>query len=307
VLPDLPAYLPLVLTLLPLPSVVPADLGLDGAALASVAVVSRLPEACPSDMTLVDGEFCPSLEYECLRFVDDSSPSCAEYARKPECRFNNVSQRFCIDRHEWPNRPGERPTVFVTWYEAKRTCEAVGKRLCARSEWTQACEGPKRAPFPYGWERFPSPCNVSRPSLHVSEKALTNPSTRAAMIEKLWQADVIGSHPNCVSAHGAYDMIGNVDEWTDNRAEEGAEVSTLNGGYWGPVRNTCRLTTKTHGPEFQFYQIGFRCCAEPKDGIATPADPPRATPDELARRAGPEGWPVPVNEDARRGYGEPGS
>lgn len=303
--PELVPLVPLVVGALPLPSLVPGEVSLHAMALSSVAVVSTLPEACPADMALVDGEHCPSLEYQCERFVDDASPSCASYAQKPECRYNLVSKRFCVDRHEWPNRPGERPTVFVTWYDAKRACESVGKRLCARSEWTLACEGPKRAPYPYGWERQPSPCNVGRPSLEVSETALSDRRTRAQAIEKLWQADPIGSHPDCVSAYGAYDMVGNVDEWTDNSEESSAQVSTLNGGYWGPVRNTCRLTTKTHGPEFQFYQIGFRCCTDPRDGIREPLAPPRVSPEELARRAGPDGWPVPVSEDAHRGVGEP--
>jgi formylglycine-generating enzyme len=305
--PDLSPVLPLLVALVPLPSVVPADVQLGAAALASVHVVAALPAACPSDMSLVDGEHCPALEYECARFVDEASPSCAEYAQKPECRHNPISKRFCIDRHEWPNRVGERPTVFVTWYEAKQSCESVGKRLCARSEWTLACEGPKRAPYPYGWQRFPSPCNVSRPSLEVSEKALRNPSTRAATIEKLWQADPIGSHPECVSAYGAYDMVGNVDEWTDNREESKTTIATLNGGYWGPVRNTCRLTTKTHGPEFQFYQIGFRCCADTRDGISPAASPLRSSPEVLQARASPDGWPVPVSEAARKIGGQPGS
>jgi hypothetical protein len=297
-LPDLGPLLPFLVGLLPLPAEVPADLSLYAMAATGIHVVSTLPEPCPGDMTLVDGNYCPSLEYQCDRFVDERSPSCASYAQKPECRYNEVSKRFCIDRHEWPNKPGEKPTVFVTWYEAKNACENVGKRLCQRSEWTVACEGPKRAPYPYGWQRFPSPCNVSRPVEEVSAKRLANPSTRAAEIARLWQADPIGSHPDCVSPFGAFDMVGNVDEWTDNR-EEGDVVSTLNGGYWGPVRNTCRLTTKTHGPEFQFYQIGFRCCSEPRDGIAPAASPPRQTPDELAERRGPDGWPVVVDEDER--------
>ena len=65
-------------------------------------------------MALVDGDFCPSLEYQCDRFVDEASPSCSEYARKPECRFNQESERFCVDRYEWPNKLGEKPAVFVT-------------------------------------------------------------------------------------------------------------------------------------------------------------------------------------------------
>jgi formylglycine-generating enzyme required for sulfatase activity len=67
-------------------------------------------------------------------------------------------------------------------------------------------------------------------------------------------------------------MSGNVDEWTDNQGDDptAIEVSTLNGGYWGPVRDTCRLTTRAHGPSFRFYQVGFRCCSDATDGIETP-------------------------------------
>ncbi len=303
--PELLPLLPLLVAVVPLPSAVPPSAQLALASAASVEVVSELPAACPKDMVLVDGSSCPAMEYQCDRFVDEASPSCAEYAQKPECRHNQTPLRFCVDRHEWPNRVGEKPAVFVTWYDAKKSCESVGKRLCKRPEWTLACEGPKRAPYPYGWQRFPSPCNVSRPVEEVDAKKLVGLGTRSSEIARLWQADVIGSHPNCVSAFGAYDMVGNVDEWTDNSGEGGAQVSTLNGGYWGPVRNTCRLTTKTHGPEFQFYQIGFRCCGEPQDGIVAELPNPPEPKEVLDQRKGPDGWPVVVSEDRHAGS-EPG-
>ena len=303
-LPELSPLLPLIVALAPLPASVPARAQLELASAASVVVVADLPAACPADMVLVDGNFCPALEYQCDRFVDDTNPSCAEYARKPECRYNEESERFCIDKYEWPNRVGEKPAVFSTWYDAQRSCRNIGKRLCKRSEWTLACEGPKRSPYPYGWERFPSPCNVSRPVDEADQKKLVARGTRDAEIARLWQADVIGSHPDCVSSFGAFDLVGNVDEWTDN-SDEGGQVSTLNGGYWGPVRNTCRLTTKTHGPEFQFYQIGFRCCGDAQDGIA-PQSPPAAAPKhELDQRRGPDGWPLAVSEDRRGDGAEP--
>ena len=299
--PDVAPLLPVLIGLAPLPAAIPVEARLDAMALASVEVVAKLPAPCPDDMELVDGEFCPALEYQCDRFVDSVSPSCASYAQKPECRFNPVPKRFCIDRHEWPNRVGEKPKVFVTWYEAQSLCKSAGKRLCERSEWTLACEGPKRSPYPYGWQRQPSPCNVSRPSIEFDAKDLTNPHTRAAELERLWQADPIGSHPECVSAFGAFDMVGNVDEWTDNREESTAQPSTLNGGYWGPVRNTCRLTTKTHGPDFNFYQIGFRCCSDARDGIRVPLPAPHQSVADLEARQGPDGWPIATPEERRQG------
>jgi hypothetical protein len=305
-LAELSPFAPLLIALLPAPGVISPRAELEIASALGVVVVSQLPAACPDDMVLVDGNFCPALEYQCDRFVDEASPSCAEYARKPECRYNEQSERFCIDKYEWPNKVGEKPVVFTTWYDAQRTCQNIGKRLCKRSEWTLACEGPKRAPYPYGWERFPSPCNVSRPVEEVDENKLIGRGTREAEIARLWQADLIGSHPDCVSPFGAFDMVGNVDEWTDNTDEKGAQVSTLNGGYWGPVRNTCRLTTKTHGPDFRFYQIGFRCCSDARDGVA-PAAPPAAVPKhELDQRKGPDGWPVAVSEERHGAAGEPG-
>jgi len=227
-------------------------------------------------MTLVEGEFCPALPYACLRHTDDEGYRCAEYARGSRCVAIPDKRRYCIDRYEWPNRPGENPRVFVDWHEAKTLCAEAGKRLCRRSEWILACEGPKRLPYPWGFVRQPSPCNIDRASIPFDVPAMMDEATRELELARLWQADRIGSHPDCVTSFGAYDMSGNVDEWTDNLADNPNTrfPSTLNGGYWGPVRDTCRLTTRKHGPTFRFYQVGFRCCAEAMDGIAMPPPAP---------------------------------
>jgi sulfatase modifying factor 1 len=224
-------------------------------------------------MALVDGEFCPDLAYECIR--PTSTAGCGEYARGERCLGELDHRRYCIDQHEWPNRLGENPAVYVDWFEAKALCAEAGKRLCRRSEWILACEGPKRLPFPWGFVRQPSPCNIDRASIPADAEAMVDASTREGELSRLWQADRIGSHPDCVSSFGAYDQSGNVDEWTDDLADNPGtdHPSTLNGGYWGPVRDTCRLTTTTHGPTFRFYQVGFRCCADPIDGLD--AAPPR--------------------------------
>ena len=49
---------------------------------------------------------------------------------------------------------------------------------------------------------------------------MMNPRHATSELSRLWQADPIGSHPGCVSAFGAYDMSGNVDEWTDNQGDD---------------------------------------------------------------------------------------
>jgi hypothetical protein len=232
--------------------------------------------ACPPDMALVEGLFCPALPYTCLRTTGSVGYRCAEYARGSRCLEAQDYRRYCIDRYEWPNRPGENPLVYVDWSEAKALCASAGKRLCRRSEWILACEGPKRLPYPWGFVRQPSPCNIDRATIPFDVEAMMDEATREGELSRLWQADRIGSHPDCVSAFGAYDLSGNVDEWTDDLLDNPASKhpSTLNGGYWGPVRNTCRLTTKGHGPTFRFYQVGFRCCADTVDGVPVPPPKP---------------------------------
>jgi formylglycine-generating enzyme required for sulfatase activity len=250
-------------------------------------------------MVLVLGWFCPLLTYACARPVDESGYRCAEYARGRRCLEPPDLRRFCIDRYEWPNRVGEQPRVYVNFTESKELCAASGKRLCRRSEWILACEGPKRLPYPWGFERQPSPCNIDRSGVPVDALALEALDSREEELARTGQADVIGSHPDCVSAFGVADMAGNVDEWTDNLADNPhtRRPSTLNGGYWGPVRDTCRLTTKSHGPRFRFYQVGFRCCRDPLDGLEQTAEGPVHRPapwlDPDPPDAGGEYAPVP--------------
>ena len=240
--------------------------------------------ACPLDMTLVDGDFCPALPYDCAR--PSGSVGCAEYIRGTRCLEETDRRRYCIDKYEWPNQVGQNPAVYVDWFEAKAACAAAKKRLCRRSEWILACEGPKRLPYPWGFVRQPSPCNIDRQTFDFDVYAMINEDTREGELARLWQADRIGSHPDCVSSYGAYDMSGNVDEWTDDQADNPASrhVSTLNGGYWGPVRDTCRLTTTSHGPLFKFYQVGFRCCADTTDGVIVPPPRPFIEHDERMNR-----------------------
>lgn len=229
-----------------------------------------LPTAgqCPDGMVEVEGDYCPTLEQKCLRWMDAENVvprRCTEFAETGACQGKTVRKHFCIDRFEYPNKAGEKPVVMKTWYDARDACSAQGKRLCGDSEWTLACEGQERLPYPYGHVRNAEACNIDKPHPDVDEKALANPLTRDAEVARLWQGEASGAREACVSPFGAYDMTGNVDEWVVN--ESGMPFkSGLKGGYWGPVRDRCRPMTTAHFEQFSFYQIGFRCCSDTPDG-----------------------------------------
>ncbi|HSO34779.1 MAG TPA: SUMF1/EgtB/PvdO family nonheme iron enzyme [Labilithrix sp.] len=219
---------------------------------------------CGENQVEVDGDYCPALEQKCLRWMDPETTvprRCSEFAPTGKCQGKTVKKHFCIDKYEYPNKLGEKPVVMKTWYEAADACKAQGKRLCGDSEWTLACEGQERLPYPYGYERNSQACNIDKPHPDVNETAMADPRTRDAEVARLWQGENSGSRESCVSPFGAMDMTGNVDEWVIN--ESGMPYkSGLKGGYWGPVRDRCRPMTTAHYEQFVFYQIGFRCCAD---------------------------------------------
>ena len=230
------------------------------------SVPSATDAICPTGMVLVDGDYCPAVAHRCTKYLSEEHDRCAEYAVTGACFGTPEPERFCMDRFEYPNRRGTKPWVAVTWEEAKALCEAMGKRLCTEREWTLACEGDGRLPYPYGYRRDATACNIDKPYRFPDNSAYANPATREQEIARLDQREPSGSRSACVTPHGIYDMTGNVDEWvvyTRGHKFELPYISGLKGGYWGPVRNRCRPITATHNPWHSGYQIGFRCCADP--------------------------------------------
>ena len=241
---------------------IPANAGLKAIAAPEIGTSGN----CGEGMLEVEGDYCAEIEQKCNRYIDPEGVfprRCAEFAPTGKCTGKTTKKHFCIDKFEWPNKAGENPVVMKTWYEARDACAGAGKRLCGDSEWTLACEGQERLPYPYGYDRNSEACNIDKPHPDVNEKALgsNDPKVRDAEAKRLWQGEASGSRASCVSPYGVMDMTGNVDEWVIN--ESGVPYkSGLKGGYWGPVRDRCRPETTVHGEGFSFYQIGFRCCAD---------------------------------------------
>jgi formylglycine-generating enzyme len=240
--------------------------------LTMVATGAKPPEppptssgGCPRDMVLVDGDECSEVDEPCLEWMteppgEEEKMRCVRFGPS-RCTGTLTHARFCIDRYEYPNVKGRLPVVMKTWPESAALCAARGRRLCKGGEWTLACEGEERLPYPYGYVRDDTACNIDRPVAGPFPR-LVNPRPRGVEISLVDWRVPSGEMDGCTSPYGVHDMTGNVDEWVVNESGH-PYASGLKGGYWGPVRDRCRPMTVAHDEQFAFYQIGFRCCEDP--------------------------------------------
>jgi hypothetical protein len=242
-------------------------------------------EACPPEMVEVEGDYCPMVEQTCLRWLDpETKLQCAAFAKTASvarCTMKTDHKHFCMDRYEWPNKVGALPTYMASWFEAKASCESLGKRLCSDTEWTLACEGPDMQPYPYGdgYQRDDRACNIDKPYIWPHPEQIFDPRSQATELARLDQREPSGSRTSCVSPYGVHDMVGNVDEWVVNVSQWGQPFkSGLKGGYWGPVRTRCRPMTTAHDETFRYYQIGFRCCGAASETAAFGPTPLACSP-----------------------------
>jgi sulfatase modifying factor 1 len=276
---------------------------------------------CPQDMVLVDTSYCPKIERVCVD--KEYSPQnhitlCHKYAKKQRCRVPQEHRRFCIDEYEYPNKKDAHPPWMVSWYDAQATCAERDKRLCYESEWVAACEGPEHTPFPYGFSRDNTKCNIDNAWITPDLKAVygSDAEARNKELSRLDQSVPSGALAQCTSGFGVRDMTGNFDEWvTADRPHTGkydkSEWAALKGGAWGHVRNACRPTTTSHPPDFTYYFIAFRCCKDasgsepyvPHKSLRVPNVPPA----DRAPIPTPVSPPGPSAKKVGREYrGQPG-
>lgn len=274
--------------------------GFDGGSLEDpYAESTPKPEPpCPEDMVLVDTTFCPEVQRICLKKGYAKANKiwiCNLFSERAgtKCLGNERRQRFCIDRFEYPNKQGAHPPVMVDYYDAQSTCQKLGKRLCWESEWVAACEGPAKMPFPYGWRRDATKCNIDNPwRIPDLQKVYSkDPVEQDKMLRFLDQSKPSGAMPECKSGYGVYDLTGNVDEWVMAEERKGkGRFAALKGGAWGHVRNACRPKTTSHGPDFTYYFVSFRCCADAKGAEGTAMWVPPAIPAETKQGKANAGW-----------------
>ena len=200
--------------------------------------------SCEENMVHIKGLYCDSLNQTCLKWIDKKR--CAIFSKESQCVGNEKELNFCIDIEEAHKEDG-MPLTGMTWDQGSKLCKSWGKRLCTESEWVLSCEGNERLPYPYGYERDSSICNIDHKAF-IKDKKLVNESSN------------IKEYPNCLSPFGVHNMVGNVDEAVISNGQTKYK-SVFKGGFWGYLRNACRPRTTEHFEEYADTQTGFRCCS----------------------------------------------
>lgn len=135
------------------------------------------------------------------------------------------SEPFWIDRYEVSNAQRHRtdpawandnlPLTLITWPVASEVCHLRRARLPTEAEWEYAARGPDGPFFPWGDE-------------FVADNAVYRGNSG--------QTEAVDSHPGGASWVGAYNMSGNVLEWTSSlpdpypyNANDGRELVTEDG------------------------------------------------------------------------------
>lgn len=166
------------------------------------------------------------------------------------------------------------PQAYISGNDAKRACEASGKRLCSDLEWQRACRGLDDFVYPYGNTRKPGVCNDEslHPVYSPEECFGTNASwiygeiDYAGIDQQANTLSLTGAHAQCVTPEGVYDLMGNVHDWIYDplNLTSPSKGVDFRGGYYNDTKingEGCLYNTDAHGLNQVDYSVGFRCCA----------------------------------------------
>lgn len=213
---------------------------------------------CPDGMTSIGGKFC----------IDTYEASTVEIVGKNKTKAHSPFKAVDNLRVKAVSRKGKSPQAYISRDQAEEACKNAGKRLCSDDEWLTACKGKNATTFPYGNDRKTGVCNDGGfSSFNALYGIAGGPPPQDAYNfvnmndERLNQMKgtlaKTGNFKKCRSSYGAFDMVGNLHEWTASKS------GTFRGGYYLDTQingDGCNYKTTAHNSRYHDYSTGFRCC-----------------------------------------------
>lgn len=157
---------------------------------------------------------------------------------------NEEFAEFATDHvYRYPPEEADHPAVYVSWFDACRYAEWLGKKLPSEEQWEKAARGEDGRPYPWGSIWDPDRLNSAE-----SELRRTTP---------------VADYPEGASPYGCVGMVGNVWEWTSSAWEEGSPFKVQKGGSTVSWRPHQHVATRFEGfPDFILQWVGFRACCK---------------------------------------------
>lgn len=214
---------------------------------------------CPADMVSVGARFCVD------KYEGSVVEKLADGSTRPHSPYQTLLPQDGIV-YVARSVAGVVPQGYVSAAQAQGACKAAGKRLCQAVEWRAACGGSDGLAFPYGPARAQGKCKDSgaKPMLQYHADTMKRGWGREELNDprnNQLEGGVAktGASPECVNDFGAFDMVGNLHEWTAD------PNGTFQGGYWLDTSqhgDGCAYRTIAHAYDYHDYSTGFRCCAD---------------------------------------------
>jgi hypothetical protein len=215
-------------------------------------------------------ELCDGKDQDCDGRVDEAAPDTMVDVRDTSGTLlfhvyayeashpDATSSAGGVMTHRSCSNPNVLPWVAVTHDQAAAACAAAGLRLCTAAEWQLACAGSSGNAYPYGSSYQANACNGKDYDLDCA-----TPDSDALLPTGSPYGCPAATTSACVSAFGAYDMSGNVQEWTSTPVSTGV-FSVRGGAFDTPAGGlTCQFSFVSFSHDFEYSNLGFRCCADP--------------------------------------------
>ena len=229
---------------------------------------SEVPAAPPGMVYVSGGEFLMGSDDGSLPerpqhkvsvesfYIDQNEVTCAEYQKFILATGHPAPSSWT--NSQFPAGTAQQPVTGVSWNDANAYAKWAGKRLPTEDEWEMAARGKDGRRYPWGNEWKEGMANLDT-------SAIGHPSD-------------VGAHSLGKSPSGAFDMAGNVWEWTASRYEpypggqlmdqKPGDLKVIRGGCYKSTKDQATTTIRIGWParpldeNTNYEQTGFRCAKD---------------------------------------------